>query len=331
MLVQIQPTYLVSYHEKKSNYTSLFERVMGLPVSSNRNISGLGKKRTSVNLSSTAIRALRKSAINLYSLAEPYNAVDYNGRVFKNFRAAFVTLTLPSAQEETDITLKRLLGTFLQSLRNTGRLNYVWRAELQKNGNIHFHILIDRFFDVRELQRKWNQVLEPKGLIEGYRQRFQSMSIYEYARVRGKRVEDVARAYEKGVSENWNNPPTVHVEKVESIHAVSVYLSKYMGKEEKDQDYNEGDTVRASKFGRSWGRSQSLSNIKYYAVDMSEVEVEYYTACTAPGSRVVHGRYHSIVFFDRRKIGVEFLGFVDRFVKARAVSSGYYEVLGINH
>lgn len=331
MLVQIQPTYLVGYHEKKFNHTALFERGMGFPVSSGKNTSGLGKKRTSVDLSPAAVRLLRKSAVNLYSLAVPYDAVDYNGRVFKGFKAAFVTLTLPSSQDLNDISLKRILGTFLQSLRNAGKLNYVWRAELQKNGNIHFHILIDRFFDVRELQRKWNQVIEAKGLIDGYRKRFQSMSIYEYARVRGKNVESVVRAYERGVSENWSNPPTVHVEKVESIQAVSAYLSKYMGKSEKVQGSSESDNVRASEFGRSWGRSQSLSRIQYYAVDMSEVEVEYYTACTAPGSRVVYGRFHQVVFFDRSKVGVKFLEFIDGFVKARAISSGYYGVHSINH
>lgn len=36
-------------------------------------------------------------------------------------------------------------------------LRYVWAAELQDNGNIHFHILLNKFFDVKWLSRLWQQ------------------------------------------------------------------------------------------------------------------------------------------------------------------------------
>ena len=35
--------------------------------------------------------------------------------------------------------------------------SYIWVAEVQKNGNIHFHMLVDRFIPVKWLVKVWNQ------------------------------------------------------------------------------------------------------------------------------------------------------------------------------
>lgn len=37
------------------------------------------------------------------------------------------------------------------------RMQYVWVAELQENGNIHFHILTDKYFPIAKLSEWWNQ------------------------------------------------------------------------------------------------------------------------------------------------------------------------------
>jgi hypothetical protein len=36
-------------------------------------------------------------------------------------------------------------------------VSYIWVAEVQQNGNIHFHILVDRFMPVKWLVNIWNQ------------------------------------------------------------------------------------------------------------------------------------------------------------------------------
>ena len=36
-------------------------------------------------------------------------------------------------------------------------LSYIWVAELQQNGNIHFHILVDRFIPIKWLVKIWDQ------------------------------------------------------------------------------------------------------------------------------------------------------------------------------
>ena len=72
----------------------------------------------------------------------------------------FVTLTLVAKQMHDDNWVKRnMLNTFLQWLRDSeGIENYLWRAEKQKNGNIHFHILIDRAISWRSIRTEWNSI-----------------------------------------------------------------------------------------------------------------------------------------------------------------------------
>lgn len=54
--------------------------------------------------------------------------------------------------------LCKYLDALSQQQRRLGRsLSYAWVAELQKNGNIHFHILLDRFFGITWLTKIWNQ------------------------------------------------------------------------------------------------------------------------------------------------------------------------------
>jgi hypothetical protein len=82
----------------------------------------------------------------------------------------FITLTLPSIQSHDDQFVKRyILQPFLANLvrlYNVGE--YLWKAELQNNGNIHFHVLIDQYIHWAELRTRWNYALQPYGYISNY-------------------------------------------------------------------------------------------------------------------------------------------------------------------
>jgi hypothetical protein len=49
--------------------------------------------------------------------------------------------------------------------RKWNLINYVWRAEPQANGNIHFHILSDVFIPHDELRIVWNRIQVKNGYI----------------------------------------------------------------------------------------------------------------------------------------------------------------------
>ncbi|MBA7564632.1 hypothetical protein ES708_06299 [subsurface metagenome] len=80
-------------------------------------------------------------------------------------RPVFITLTLPSPQRHSDREFKRVIfDYFLKWLqRETGSNLYFWRAESQKNGNIHFHIIHDTYIDKIKLQTFWNKLLKQHG------------------------------------------------------------------------------------------------------------------------------------------------------------------------
>lgn len=110
-----------------------------------------------------------KNALNwLLMFAEPKRVysktpwVTKKGEIRHNFtfRLAFITLTLSAAQNHSDKHIKdHMLQPFLYFITRYYKANYVWKAETQLNGNIHFHITIDTFIHWKVIRKKWNQIL----------------------------------------------------------------------------------------------------------------------------------------------------------------------------
>lgn len=87
-----------------------------------------------------------------------------------NFRVNFMTLTLSASQIHDDnLIKKKLLNTMLVHLRQKwGVKYYLWRAEAQLNGNIHFHIVCDKYVPWWELRHYWNKVQNNLGYIDRF-------------------------------------------------------------------------------------------------------------------------------------------------------------------
>jgi hypothetical protein len=85
-----------------------------------------------------------------------------SGQIQHNFffRLAFITLTLTAPQVHSDDFIKQhMLQPFLYWLTRYNNCLYVWKAESQLNGNIHFHITIDTFVHWKSIRSKWNKLL----------------------------------------------------------------------------------------------------------------------------------------------------------------------------
>lgn len=81
------------------------------------------------------------------------------------FKINFITLTLPTPQKHDDHYIKqRLLAPFLKWLERSWNVNsYIWKAEAQDNGNIHFHITTNQFIHWKAIRGKWNRLLAAHG------------------------------------------------------------------------------------------------------------------------------------------------------------------------
>ncbi len=226
---------------------------------STKSKGNLSKNKSTFVLSPTSKRLIKDSYQLLYELAPPRTVnINKTTKIF-NFRTSFVTLTLPAKQFHTDVEIKQCLNHFLTDIRRHLKVNnYVWKAELQKNENIHFHLTLDIFTTYNALRFYWNRCLDRLGYINVYRSKFKNMSLLEYSRHRNLKVEECKDAYFKGVKNNWSTPNTVDVRAVRNSKALKNYLAKYLSKNNDDNL----DSNRASNFGKVWSRSQSLSKIK---------------------------------------------------------------------
>lgn len=136
----------------------------------------------------------------------------------------FLTLTLSGTQRHADAFVKRhMLGELIKYMkRNCGVEHYFWRAESQTNGNIHFHLLIDKYIPKEQIQLKWNSIQNSHGYLIGY--------------------------YNK---HGHINAPSTDIRSPKDKNELIAYLLKYMSKDEKNRLIE----------GRIWGMSDSLRNI----------------------------------------------------------------------
>lgn len=266
MVCTIYPDRITVRQAKRVNILDEYEKKLEREVGfvNKNSLKNLRIQKTSFGLSKNTVRKIKDTFNLLYNIVEPRTIKIDNKRSIYNYRLAFVTLTLPSKQVHTDIEIKRVaLNNFLNVMREKfGLKNYIWVAELQKNDNIHFHIVWDLYINYHAVRYYWNRSLELLGYVSEYQKKFCNMSLSEYATVRGQSIEKVSKAFAKSVRENWSNPPTEQVVSISSQNSLAYYLSKYIAKnDQKEQNEN---SERLKSFGRSWGRSQSLSKIKFF-------------------------------------------------------------------
>ena len=259
-------------------------------------------------VSKIARRKLNRSLNYLLFIANEKKVSNvYTGRSFK-FKIAFITLTLPASQKHTDNEIKsKCLNHFLIEIKKYYQAhNYIWRAEKQKNGNLHFHLIIDKFIPHQELRDRWNKIINKLGYVDDYRE--EQLTFHKNGfRVREHLkktwpVKKQREAYERGAKLNWNSPNTTDIHSVQKIHNIQQYISKYLTKDEIKQmakSNPEADIIEQT--GRIWGCNRELSNVKgaQTIVDTQlQDEIELLMQCRE--TKVVSGDYYTVVFLDVR-------------------------------
>lgn len=151
-------------------------------------------------------RAARARVIGRYWTAIGYlwlrtrkTKVELSAGRIVNFRQGFMTLTLPGVATADHKAIKRkVLDPFFTYSRNVlGLRDYVWTAELQDRGEIHFHVLVNQFLDKVRIRRAWNDACARSGIV------------------------DMSTA---------GNRPSTEIEAVKSYNGSKAYAAKYIGK-----------------------------------------------------------------------------------------------------
>lgn len=152
------------------------------------------------------------------------------------YQITFITLTLSAIQHNTDEEIKsKLLNHFLTDLKRQQKVDlYIWKAEKQENGNIHFHILTNKYIPWQWIRSKWNKIQNKKGFeyVNQYSINMQNFfkngfKLFENdTRTQAKQFE----IYEKNKKENWTNPNSTDIHAIYKIKNIGAYMSKYMSK-----------------------------------------------------------------------------------------------------
>lgn len=229
------------------------------------------KQHKKCNISKLSVQSQRKvkKAISYMAHMSPNRKI-YNPKTCAkfNFKLAFITLTLSSRQQHTDQHIKKAcLHPFLDYIQKVYKVkNYVWKSERQKNGNIHFHLVIDKFIGYEVIRERWNYYQENLSYLREYYEQFKGV----------KEIPDTKKEYY-----SVNSTDVHSVRKINDLHK---YLIKYMikpttynkirvkrnsthlpPKNYELYKYLSANTKSAlknmSSNGRIWGCSHTLSNI----------------------------------------------------------------------
>jgi hypothetical protein len=178
------------------------------------------------------------------------------GQGFK-FKLNFITLTLSSPQIHSDYEItNKVFGRFADYLRRKWNVHhYIWRAEKQANGSIHYHVITDRFIPWLELRDTWNNCQELLGYVTRYRkaQKLWHKNGFHYRPELEPKwsYKHQLKAYQEGIRTDWNSPNSTDVHSLRFVNNVRAYFKKYLTKS--------GQSSRITS--RLWGTSQSLSSI----------------------------------------------------------------------
>lgn len=248
----------IKQYEQKQLFDQSYVNPLGELVKEKKPYSGVMTKGAKKRLTK-AVSLMVQSSKQRYI----YNPVTQRRQLFK---MSFVTLTVSSTSKMITAkeAHKELLEPFLLYLRRRHQVrNYVWKAELQKRGQIHYHITLDQFVLYTDIRDKWNELQDKAGYLEDY------------------------KALNTGRQANSTD---VHaIKKVKNIEA---YMVKYMSKTNSDDTGTEG---------KVWDCSVTLKRSKYYSTALTyQMERSIHYAEQAGLAEVIHFDHFSMVKFNER-------------------------------
>lgn len=272
-VLKITPTYAVRYRHPDA--IDLANRSTAFRNQSNNKPKGLTSKKARKRLS---------QALNWMILFSPLNKTYCREmKRWLTFRINFITLTLSGQQMHSDDFIKeKMLTPFLKWLKRKGCNAYVWKAETQDNGNIHFHITTNTYIHWEGIKNKWNQLQHDNGYLSDFFQRY-----------------------------GHNNPNSTDVHAVKKDTKIVGYMLKYFlksdiykkkGKFKEVADPFPSCIIPERKRlveGRTWAVSDNLTNINCFISekDANYSEIKWNFLKANPGQNII-GDFYDVFFYN---------------------------------
>lgn len=172
-------------------------------------------------------------------------------------KISFATLTLPSKQKHSDNTIKDecLHQLIIELQKKYNMREYVWRAERQKNKNLHIHFLTNVFIPHQDLRIRWNRIINKLNYVDAYHKKHKNLTFREYIQLyptsnkKGCSIQDRIRQFDVGCKSNWMNPNSSDIVALKHVKNAGNYISKYCSK-------TIDDDVRIRKIKKKINESQ---------------------------------------------------------------------------
>lgn len=259
--LKITPEYCVIYpNRKKKKFKNPYSNRLVKSVKTKKqkeNEKNLENNKTGGYLSRKATKRLKTSLNWLIYSSKKKKLFNRRTKKSYTFRVSFITLTLPAEQGDIKDTLikKVALKPFIEYLKyNHGVNTYLWKAEAQKNGNIHFHIVVPNYIPYKYIRKFWNKRMSELGLINKYKSKFNKLELGEYCKLIDPNNEipfnKKKNWFIKGKKTKWENPNTVDVQNMKRVKNIGAYIATYMSKK---------DSEKRGIQGRIWGCSYNIS------------------------------------------------------------------------
>jgi hypothetical protein len=269
-------------------------------------------------ISKTAERKINRAIDYLTYLAKPKRLPHTKHGKGLSFRLNFVTLTLSSEQIHSDHEIMRsVFSPFLNSLRQKWHVsNYIWRAERQSSGSIHYHVVTDRFIPWSELRNVWNRHQQSLDYVSRYRQ---NQLLWHRSGFKARPdlykqwpLAKQKKAYEEGIRHDWQSPNSTDVHSLKLITNVRAYFKKYMTKE------GQNSLIE----GRLWGCSDKLTNITgAQAAEYSRIDEELRKINSDKSFKSFSTDYFTVIFItpaDLKRLNcAEILSVFEEYIKTR--------------
>lgn len=254
MAVQVRPSGFLTYKDRDDATGDTENLRAGREKLTTQGYTG--------KMSSKAVAKVKKYATNWVTALNAQGGDAFAPLEAQAARLRFVTLTLPASQQHSDNELKRVFNSWFMLVlkRRYDVENYIWRAETQKRGGLHFHVLIDRPVPHKELRAIWNDCLTSLGYIARYKHNQEAWH-KEGFKVRRElfghwNAAAQLKAYKTGCKEGWCNPNTTDIHALENVKNVVAYVVKYVSK---------NSSSRAVE-GRLWGCSDAIRELERFTV-----------------------------------------------------------------
>jgi hypothetical protein len=214
-----------------------------------------------------SIKRMKKAIDALISIADwkmvKHPTKDFNIR----FKLNFITLTLPAPQGTiSDKTIaSKALKPFIEALKDKHEgVSYIWKAETQENGNIHYHITTDKFIPYNWIKQCWNQKLEKFGYIDKFEEKH-----------------------------GHRHPNSTDIHATHNIKDFKRYLVKYMTKK---------DDTRRKIEGKTWDCSRNLKDHKRAEVEIDyELQMSLQSYIEANDTQVKQTDHCTLIFIRRHE------------------------------